>query len=453
MIRSQFPVLSQTVNGQPLAFLDSAATTQKPLCVIEAMSDFYKTHYSSVKRGAYTLSAKTTQKFEETRSKIAKFIDAPGENSIIFTKGTTESINLVAWSYGLTNFEPEDEVLLFVLEHHANIVPWQIAGKERGIKIKAIPCDSNGDLQISELQNMLGKKTKFVALTHTANSIGTVNPLHEIIPVIRKLAPQAKILIDAAQGAPHSKISVKNLDCDFLAFSGHKIYGPTGVGILYGKPEILGRIPPWQGGGEMIDRVSFEGTTFAVPPARFEAGTPPIAEVLGLSAAIDFVNEIGMDSILTHEKQITEYALAQLQKIEGLQIIGNPKNRGSIISFTLNSQLSTLNSQLPTPNSQLSTLNSQLPTLNSQLPTPNSQLSTLNSQLSTLNSPIHPHDVAMILDEEGIAVRAGHHCAQPAMERFGVVATLRASFAVYTEFWEIDRLCQALKRAIKIFNN
>jgi len=408
-MRSQFPVLSKTINGHPLAFLDSAATTQKPLCVVDAMSDFYKTHYSSVKRGAYALSAQTTQKFEEARSKIAKFLDAPGENCIIFTKGTTESINLVAWSYGLANFEPEDEILLSVLEHHANIVPWQIAGKERGVKIKAIPCDSNGDLQISTLENLLGKKTKMVALTHTANSVATINPLQEIIPIVRKLAPQAKILIDAAQGAPHSKISVKDLDCDFLAFSGHKIYGPTGIGVLYGKSEVLEKMPPWQGGGEMIDKVSFEGTTFAAPPARFEAGTPPVAEVLGLSAAIDFVNEIGMDNILSQEKQITAYALAELQKIDGLRIIGNPKNRGSIISFTL------------------------------------------NSQLSTQNSTIHPHDVALILDEEGIAVRAGHHCAQPAMEHFGVAATLRASFAVYTVPWEIDRLCQALKRAVNIF--
>ena len=400
-LRSQFPVLSQTINGHPLAFLDSAATTQKPLCILEAMNDFYKNHYSSVKRGAYALSAKTTQKFEEARSKIAKFIDAPSENSIVFTKGTTESINLVAWSYGLANFEPEDEILLSVLEHHANIVPWQIAGKERGVKIKVIPCDSNGDLQISELDNLLGKKTKMVALTHTANSVGTINPLQKIIPKIRELAPQAKILIDAAQGAPHSKISVQNLDCDFLVFSGHKIYGPTGVGVLYGKPTILAGMPPWQGGGEMIDKVTFEKTTFAAPPARFEAGTPPVAEVLGLSTAIDFINETGMDSIIAHEEQITEYALNELKKIEGLQIVGNPKNRGSIISFILEG--------------------------------------------------IHPHDAAMILDEEGIAVRAGHHCAQPAMEHFGISATLRASFAAYTEEWEIDRLCQALKRTANIF--
>ena len=388
MIRSQFPALSQT-----LAFLDSAATTQKPFCVIEAMNDFYKNHYSSVKRGAYALSAKTTQKFEDARSKIAKFIDAPSENTIIFTKGTTESINLIA----RTCVQAEDEILLSVLEHHANIVPWQLAGA----KLKVIPCDDNGDLQISELPNLLSKNTKIVALTHTANSIGTVNPLQEIIPAIRKLAPQAKILIDAAQGIAHSKISVKELDCDFLAFSGHKIYGPTGVGILYGKSEILENMPPWQGGGEMIDKVSFEGTTFAVPPARFEAGTPPIAEVLGLSAAIDWVNETGMSNILAHEEKITAYALTELQKIESLQIVGKPRSRGSIISFIL--------------------------------------------------GQVHPHDVALILDEESIAVRAGHHCAQPAMERFGVSATLRASFAAYTEPWEIDKLCKSLVRAVNIF--
>jgi len=388
MIRSQFPALSQT-----LAFLDSAATTQKPLCVIEAMNEFYKTHYSSVKRGAYSLSAKTTQKFEDARAKIAKFIDAQNENTIVFTRGTTESINLVAH----TNIEPGDEVLLTVLEHHANIVPWQIAGA----KIKVIPCDDNGDLQISELPNLLSAKTKIVALAHTANSIGTINPLQEIIPAIRKLAPQAKILIDAAQGAPHLKISVKELDCDFLAFSAHKIYGPTGVGILYGKNEVLETMPPWQGGGEMIDKVSFEGTTFALPPTRFEAGTPPIAEVLGFSAAIDWVNETGMSNILAHERQITAYALDEFQKVEGLQVIGKPRDRGSIISFAL--------------------------------------------------GKMHPHDVALILDEDSVAVRAGHHCAQPAMEHFGVSATLRASFAAYTEPWEIDKLCQSLRRATNIF--
>jgi len=397
LARTQFPVLSQTINGHPLAFLDSSATTQKPLCVIEAMNDFYKNHYSSVKRGAYALSAKTTQKFEETRQKVAKFIDAPSENSIIFTKGTTESINLVAWSYGLSNFEPEDEILLSVLEHHANIIPWQLVAKERRAKIKVIPCSDNGDLQVSELKNLLCEKTKIVALASIANSIGTVNPLAEIIPIIRKFAPKAKVLVDAAQGAPHSKISVQNLDCDFLAFSGHKIYGPTGVGVLYGKTEILENMPPWQGGGEMIDKVSFEGTTFAAPPARFEAGTPPIAEVIGLSAAIDWINEMGMDNIIAHENKITEYALAELSNVK---IIGNPKKRGSIISFII--------------------------------------------------PGVHPHDAALILDEEGIAVRAGHHCAQPAMERFGVTATLRASFAAYTESWEIDRLCAGLKRVVNI---
>jgi len=400
LTRAQFPVLSRTINEHPLAFLDSSATTQKPLGVIEAMNDFYKNHYSSVKRGAYALSAHTTQKFEETRQKVAKFIDAPSENSIIFTKGTTESINLAAWSYGLANFESGDEILLSVLEHHANIIPWQLVAKERGAKIKVIPCDDNGNLQISELQNSLSEKTKIVALASIANSIGTVNPLTEIIPIIRKFAPNAKILVDAAQGAPHSKISVQKLDCDFLAFSGHKIYGPTGVGILYGKAEILENMPPWQGGGEMIDKVSFQGTTFASPPARFEAGTPPIAEVLGLSAAIDWITETGIDNIIAHENQITEYALAELKKIEAVRIIGNPKKRGAIISFII--------------------------------------------------PHVHPHDAALILDEEGIAVRAGHHCAQPTMERFGIAATLRASFAAYTEPWEIDRLCAGLKRVVSI---
>jgi cysteine desulfurase/selenocysteine lyase len=400
-IRSQFPVLSQQAGEHPLAFLDSAATTQKPVCVIEAMNDFYRSHYSSVKRGAYLLSARTTRKFEYAREKIAKFIDAENENSIVFTKGATEGINLVAWSYGLGNFKEGDEILLSVLEHHANIVPWQLVGKERKTKINVIPCDDDGNLQISKLPGLLSEKTKIVALAHTANSIGAEHPLAEIIPIVRKCAPNAKILIDAAQGVPHSKISVQSLDCDFLVFSSHKIYGPTGVGVLYGKMEILQAMQPWQGGGEMISSVSFEKTSFASAPARFEAGTPPIAEALGLSAAIDWVSEIGIENIAASERQITEYALAELKKIPGLRIIGNPKKRGSIISFMI--------------------------------------------------GEIHPHDAALILDEEGIALRAGHHCAEPAMQRFGVSATLRASFAAYTEAWEIDRLCAALKRAIEIF--
>jgi cysteine desulfurase/selenocysteine lyase len=400
-IRKEFPVLSQRINGHPFAFLDSAATTQKPFCVIEAMDSFYKTHYSSVKRGAYALSAKTTQKFEDTRAKVAKFIDAENENCIVFTKGTTEGINLVAWSYGLANFEEDDEIVLPVLEHHANIVPWQLVGKEKKTKIRVLPCDKRGNLQISELPALLNKRTKIVSLAHTANSIGTEHPLADIIPHVREHAPNAKILIDAAQGVPHSKISVKNLDCDFLVFSGHKIYGPTGVGVLYGKRELLQALPPWQGGGEMIDEVSFEKTTFAPAPARFEAGTPPIAEVLGLSAAIDWVSGIGMESIIEHERKTTEYALCELKKIDGVQIVGNPKKRGSIISFVLG---------------------------------------------------IHPHDAGLILDEEGIAVRAGHHCAQPTMEHFGISATLRASFAAYTMPWEIDRLCQGLRRVIEIFS-
>lgn len=400
-IRIQFSVLSQKINGYSLAFLDSAATTQKPLCVIEAMNDFYKNHYSSVKRGAYFLSAKTTQKFEEARAKVANFIDAENENSIIFTKGTTESINLVAYSYGQGNFDEQSEILISTLEHHANIVPWQLVAKQKNAKIKAIPYNSNGDLQIDELEKLLCSKTKIVALTHTANSVGTINPLKEIIPLIRKIAPQAKIIVDAAQGAPHLKISVKELDCDFLAFSGHKIYGPTGIGVLYGKKEVLENMQPWQGGGEMIDKVSFGGTTFAPSPARFEAGTPPIAEVLGLSAAIDFVNKIGLKTIEQHENNITSYALEQLSLLPQIKIIGNPKNRGAIISFIIEN--------------------------------------------------VNAHDAALILDEKAVAVRAGHHCAQPAMEHFGVPATLRASFAAYTETWEIDALCNAIKRVIKIF--
>ncbi|GHV17328.1 cysteine desulfurase [Fibrobacterales bacterium] len=342
--RSQFPVLSQA--GHSLAFLDSAATAQKPLPVIEAMNDFYKNHYSSVKRGAYSLSAKTTALYEQARAKVAAFIGA-NPDEIIFTKGTTESINLVANSYGFANFKNGDEIVLSALEHHANIVPWQLVQNTLrrfniNIHIKVLDCDNDGNLVFADNHSpslraecgnpdIFNSKTKIVSLTHTSNAIGTINPLNEIIPIIRNLAPQAQILIDGAQGVPHSHISVANYD--FLAFSGHKLYAPTGIGVLYGKRELLEKMPPYQGGGEMIDKVTFEETTFAAPPARFEAGTPPIAEVIGLGAAIDFINEIGMENITKHEEQITAYTLDELKKIPEVQIIGNPKNRGSIISF------------------------------------------------------------------------------------------------------------------------
>ena len=392
-IRSEFPMLvAGDKDAKPLAFLDSTATTQKPACVIDAMDDFYREHYSSVKRGVYRLSARTTEAFEATRKNVAKFINAKTEDEIVFTRGTTESINLVAWSYGRKFFEAGDEILISGLEHHANIVSWQLVAEMKSAKIKVIPVLDNGDLDLAALPGLLTPRTKMVAVAHVSNSVGTVNPIAEIIATVRKLAPQAKILIDAAQSSSHIKIDVQKLDCDFLAFSGHKMYGPTGVGVLYGKYEVLDSMPPWHGGGEMIKNVTFEKTTYADVPARFEAGTPMIAEVIGLGKAIEWINAVGIENIRKHEEEITNYALEHF---------GNPKERGALISITLDG--------------------------------------------------IAVSDAAMILDEENVAVRSGHHCAQPVMDRFGVDATLRLSFGAYTLKRDIDRFIAGIKRVLRLF--
>ena len=386
---------------KPLAFLDSTATTQKPASVIDAMDDFYREHYSSVKRGVYRLSARTTEAFEKTRKDVAKFINAKSEDEIVFTRGTTESINLVAWSYGRKFFEADDEILISGLEHHANIVSWQLVAEMKGAKIKVIPVLDSGDLDLAALPGLLTPRTKMVAVAHVSNSVGTVNPIAEIIATVRSLAPQAKILIDAAQSSSHIKIDVQKLDCDFLAFSGHKMYGPTGIGVLYGKYDVLDSMPPWHGGGEMIKNVTFEKTTYADVPARFEAGTPAIAEVIGLGKAIEWLNNVGLDNIRKHEEQITQYALKQLAEIPQVKVLGNPKERGALISITLDG--------------------------------------------------IAVGDAAMILDEENVAVRSGHHCAQPVMDRFGVDATLRLSFGVYTLERDIDRFVAGIKRVVRLF--
>jgi cysteine desulfurase/selenocysteine lyase len=402
-IRAQFPVLVKNSTGdKPLAFLDSTATTQKPDAVIDAMDEFYREHYSSVKRGVYRLSERTTQQFEGTRRKVAEFIKAKSENEIVFTRGTTESINLVAWSYGRKFLKPGDEILITALEHHANIVPWQLIAEERGVKLKVIPVGDDGDLLLDEIPKLVTPgKTKIAGIAHISNTVGTENPVREIIRRIKEISPETVVLVDAAQSAAHLAINVQDLGCDFLAFSGHKMYGPTGVGVLYGKYDILDSMPPWQGGGEMIDQVTFEKTTYAKPPARFEAGTPAIAEVIGLGAAIDWINKTGISAIHEYELEILKYAEEKLSLVSGLHILGNPKKRGALLSLTLDSA--------------------------------------------------HPHDAAMILDEDYIAVRSGHHCAQPVMDRFHVPATLRASFAAYTEKWEIDRLVKGLERVDKIF--
>ncbi|SHH86962.1 cysteine desulfurase / selenocysteine lyase [Fibrobacter sp. UWH9] len=401
-IRSEFPMLvAGDKEAKPLAFLDSTATTQKPACVIDVMNDFYREHYSSVKRGVYRLSARTTEAYEATRKNIAKFINARSENEIVFTRGTTESINLVAWSYGRKFFNESDEVLISGLEHHANIVSWQIVAEMKGAKIKVIPVKDDGDLDLGKLPELLTEKVKMVAVTHVSNAVGTVNPIKEIIKTVRSNAPQAKILIDCAQSSSHLKIDVQELDCDFIAFSGHKMYGPTGIGVLYGKYDVLDSMPPWHGGGEMIKNVTFEKTTYAEVPERFEAGTPAIAEVLGLGKAVEWIQEIGLDNIREHEEKIVAYALEQLATIPQIKVLGNPKNRGALISVTLDG--------------------------------------------------IAVSDAAMILDEENVAVRSGHHCAQPVMDRFGVDATLRLSFGVYTLERDVDRFIAGIKRVVRLF--
>ncbi|MCF0221831.1 MAG: cysteine desulfurase [Fibrobacter sp.] len=401
-IRNEFPMLvAGDKEAKPLAFLDSTATTQKPSCVIDAMNDFYREHYSSVKRGVYRLSARTTEAYEATRKNIAQFINAKSESEIVFTRGTTESINLVAWSYGRKFFNEGDEILISGLEHHANIVSWQIVAEMKGAKIKVIPVKDDGDLDIKKIPELLTEKVKMVAVAHVSNAVGTVNPIEDIIKTVRKLAPQAKILIDGAQSSSHIKIDVQKLDCDFLAFSGHKMYGPTGIGVLYGKYDVLDSMPPWHGGGEMIKNVTFEKTTYADVPERFEAGTPAIAEVIGLGKAVEWLQNIGLENIRKHEEEITKYALKQLATIPQVKVLGNPKDRGALISITLDG--------------------------------------------------IAVSDAAMILDEENVAVRSGHHCAQPVMDRFGVDATLRLSFGVYTQKCDVDRFIDGIKRVVRLF--
>lgn len=401
-LKAQFPVLNRPVDGKPLTFLDSTATTQKPLAVAEVMHRFYTEHYSSVKRGVYRLSERTTQLFEGARRKVASFIGAQ-ENEIVFTRGTTESINLVASAWGAAHLKSGDQIILSALEHHANIVPWQLVASRTGAQISVIPCDDQGNLDLHVYQSLLGPQTKVLAITQIANSIGTINPVREMIATLRQMAPNAIAVVDAAQSSGHMAINVVDLDADFLAFSGHKIYGPTGIGVLYGKYERLLQTPPYQGGGEMIDEVSFEGSTFALPPARFEAGTPAIAEVLGLGVAIDFMLSLGWDEMARHEAELLEYGTQQLLQIPGLRLIGQARHKAGILSFVLDCA--------------------------------------------------HPHDIAMILDEECIAVRSGHHCAQPVMKRFGVPATVRASFGVYNTKEDIDTLVRALQRVVRIFGD
>ena len=397
-IRQDFPILSRDVYGKPLVYLDNGATTQKPLCVLDAMREEYLNVNANVHRGVHYLSQQATDLHEAARERVRKFINAEKTEEIVFTRGTTEAINLVAASFGeLMN--KGDEVIVSVMEHHSNIVPWQLLANRKGTKIKVIPINDRGELIIDEYKKLFNEHTRIVSVTHVSNVLGTINPIDDIIRIAHSHG--VPVLIDGAQSTPHIKIDVQTLDCDFFAFSGHKMYGPTGIGVLYGKEEWLEKMPPYQGGGEMIDTVSFEKTTFEKPPLKFEAGTPDYVATHGLSVAIDYIEKIGMDNIAAHERQLTEYCMEQLRNIEGARLIGEAIDKDAVVSFLIGN--------------------------------------------------IHHLDMGTLLDRLGIAVRTGHHCAQPLMERMGVQGTVRASFALYNTMEEVDILVNGIRRVMKMF--
>lgn len=394
MHRDNFQLLDQTVNGHPLIYLDNAATTQKPKEVIHSILDYYTRLNSNIHRGVHYLSQQATTAFEEARTAVQHFINATHQHEIIFTKGTTESINLVASSFGKAFLHEGDEVIISEMEHHSNIVPWQMICEEKKAHLKVLPIDEDGNLKIEELDLLLTKRTKIIAITHISNALGTINPIKRIIEIAHQ--KDIPVLIDGAQAMSHQPVDVQDLDCDFYCFSGHKMYGPMGVGVLYGKEAWLEKLPPYQGGGEMIQRVTFAHTTFNELPFKFEAGTPNVADVIGLKSAIDYLNRIGISTIAQYENELLEYGAQQLLSIPGLSIIGKAKEKASIISFILDR--------------------------------------------------IHPYDAGLLIDKWGIAVRTGHHCAQPIMDKYGIPGTIRASFALYNTKEEIDRLVDTIKR-------
>ena len=399
-IRKDFPILSQSVRGKPLIYLDNAATTHKPISVIERVRNFDAEKYGTVRRGTYKLSEHATQLYEEVRQKVADFMGAEKKGEIVFTSGTTQAINLVAHSFGKRFVNEGDEIVISNIEHHANIVPWQVLCEERGAKLKVIPVDDDGELVMEEYEKLLSPKTRMVAVNHVSNALGTINPIKEITQ--KAHAVGARVLIDGAQSTPHIKLDVRDIDCDFYTFSGHKMYGPSGIGGVYGKMEVWEEMPPYVTGGDMIMQVTLEKTTYAKPPARFEAGTPPITQVMGLGAAIDYLNEIGMDKIADYENSLLEYGTRLFKEIEGVRIIGNARSKASIISF--------------------------------------------------FSDSTHPHDMVHFLDQDGIACRGGHHCAQPTMIRYGVPATTRASMAFYNKPEELDALAESVQKCIRIFS-
>jgi cysteine desulfurase / selenocysteine lyase len=398
-IRQDFPILQQEVQGRPLVYLDNAATAQKPQVVIDAVSQFYSRENANIHRGVHYLSGQASAAYEVARHKVARFINARSPHEVVFTRGTTDSINLVAQSYGRTFLRPGDEVLITSMEHHSNIVPWQLLCQQTGAVLRAAPMTETGELDLNAFQALLNDRTRLIALVHLSNALGTINPVKHVVQWGR--SRNVPVLVDAAQSVPHLPLDVQDLDCDFLAFSGHKVYGPTGVGVLYGRESLLERMPPYQGGGGMISVVTLERSTWAPLPAKFEAGTPMIAQVLGLGVALDYLSGVGLSAVAAWEQELLEYATELVSAIEGCRVIGTAQDKASVLSFVMDG--------------------------------------------------VHPHDIGTIADAAGVAIRAGHHCAQPTMQHFGVPATARASFAFYNTRGEAEALAEALKSARRMF--
>jgi len=398
-LREDFPILRQTVHGKPLVYLDNAATSQKPRQVIEAVSRYYERDNANVHRAVYELAERATRAYEDARAGVARFLGAADPREIVFVRGATEAINLVAWSFGRANVGPGDEILVTGMEHHSNIVPWQLLCQQTGARLRVVPIDDRGELVLEEIPKLLTPRTKLMALTHVSNALGTINPVEEIAALARNRG--VPVLIDGAQAVPHMKVDVQALGCDFYAFSGHKVFGPMGIGALWARAEHLEAMPPWQGGGEMIASVTFEKTTYNRVPWKFEAGTPDVAGAVGLAAALDYVTRVGLDRIAAWEAELLAYATERLAEVPGLELIGTARRKAAVLSFVLD--------------------------------------------------VAHPHDVGTVLDREGLAVRTGHHCAQPVMDRFGVPATVRASLAFYNTREEIDALVRGLHRVRETF--
>lgn len=398
-IREDFPILAQEVNGKPLVYLDNAATTQKPTAVIDSICDYYREYNSNIHRGVHTLSQKATDAYERARTRTMAYLGARRPEEIIFVRGATEGINLVSQAYLRPRIEPGDEIVISTLEHHSNIVPWQLLREQAGAVLKVAPIDDDGAVDIQAYKDLLGDRTRFVSLAHVSNALGTINPIREMVAMARE--KEIPVLVDGAQAAAHSRVDVDELGCDFYTISGHKMYGPTGIGALYGKAQVLEEMPPYHGGGEMILSVTFDKTEYNRIPYKFEAGTPDIAGAIGLGAAMEYIEEAGLESIETHEKNLLDYATAAVSSIDGVEIIGRAPAKAGILSFIIDG--------------------------------------------------VHPHDAGTILDQHGVAVRAGHHCAQPALERLGVQATVRASFALYNTREEIDLLAHGITKAVEVF--